>query len=83
MLGIAAQEGLQVRSVLHAQPRAVLTRTPQVNDTAMEALIENCNSDIRLVLNTLQVRAATVHALARAHAAALDAAAEFGFAEVR
>jgi len=54
-----------------------------VNDTAMEALIENCNSDIRLVLNTLQVRAATVHALARAHAAALDAAAEFGFAEVR
>jgi hypothetical protein len=27
----------------------------QVNDIAMEALIESCNSDIRLVLNTLQV----------------------------
>ncbi len=28
----------------------------QVNDIAIEALIESCNSDIRLVLNTLQVR---------------------------
>ena len=26
----------------------------KVNDIAMEALIESCNSDIRLVLNTLQ-----------------------------
>jgi replication factor C subunit 1 len=27
----------------------------QVSDNAMEALIENCHSDIRLILNTLQV----------------------------
>ena len=32
----------------------------KVNEIAMEALIESCNSDIRLVLNTLQVRAASV-----------------------
>jgi DNA polymerase III delta prime subunit len=30
----------------------------KVNDIAMEALIESCNSDIRLVLNTLQARVA-------------------------
>ena len=39
----------------------------KVNDIAMEALIESCNSDIRLVLNTLQVRvvqhSATTHRL--------------------
>jgi DNA polymerase III delta prime subunit len=32
----------------------------KVNEIAMEALIESCNSDIRLVLNTLQVRASSV-----------------------
>jgi len=28
----------------------------EVSDNAMEALIENCNNDIRLILNTLQMR---------------------------
>lgn len=37
----------------------------KVNDIAMEALIESCNSDIRLVLNTLQVRRTSQAAASR------------------
>ena len=33
-----------------------LTQLTQVSENAMEALIENCHSDIRLILNTLQAR---------------------------
>ena len=41
---------------LACAPRQASHAALQVSETAMEALIEQCRSDIRLVLNTLQVR---------------------------
>jgi DNA polymerase III delta prime subunit len=63
LLQIAQQEGLKVGACSealacgskHCMALTLRART-QVSENAMEALIESCNSDIRLILNTLQVR---------------------------
>ena len=63
LLQIAQQEGLKARAppargACRFHARHLTFHPAQVNDIAMEALIESCNSDIRLVLNTLQARRA-------------------------
>ncbi len=57
LLQIAQQEGLKARAWRSHWLLVSADNCAQANDIAMEALIESCKSDIRLVLNTLQAGA--------------------------